>query len=68
MNDVKLSFPFLFYSSYRYIPFTEAIFLPFCYISYTIEKTKTVIDYLDHPTNQQTSKGSKGLFPWRRRE
>lgn len=69
MNNVKTSFSFLILSlCYRYISFTEAIFLPFCYVSYTTEKTKTAIDYLDHRTNQQTSKSSKGLFPWSRGE
>lgn len=69
MNNVKSPLPFsILLLCDRYIPFTEAIFLPFCYISYTTEKTKTAIDYLDHRTNQQTSKSSKGLFPWSKRE
>lgn len=69
MNNVKTSFSFsILLLRDRYIPFTEAIFLPFCYISYTTEKTKTAIDYLDHRTNQQTSKTSKGSFPWSKRE
>lgn len=62
MNNVKISSSFsILLLCDRYIPFTEAIFLPFCYISYTTEKTKTAIDYLDHQTNQQTSKSSKRL-------
>lgn len=69
MNNVKTSFSFsILLLCDRYIPFTGAIFLPFCYISDTTEKTKTAIDYLDHRTNQQTSKSSKGLFPWSKRE
>lgn len=51
-----------FHSCYRYIPVTEAIFLPFCLIFYTTEKTKTAIDYLDRPAHQQARGSSKGLL------
>lgn len=59
----KNPFPCPFHSCYRYIPFTEAIFLPFCLIFfYTTEKTKTAIDYLDNPANQQARRSSEGLL------
>lgn len=58
----KYSFLCSFHSCLRYIPFTGAIFLPFCLLIFTTEKTKTAIDYLDNRTNQQASRSSKGLF------
>lgn len=59
----KYPFPFSFlFLCHSYSPFTEAIFLPFCYTAHTTEKTKTAIDYLDHWANQQTSKSQKARF------
>lgn len=66
ITKYKHPFPCPLHSWYRYIPFSEAIFLPFVLFFTLQKKTKTAIDYLDNRQISGQAEAQKAcfLFPW----